>query len=173
MWKGSFGIGTYGFYYSHNIFPHYYLDFLLSLRGYLSKSLKQSGFVERLCLSKCLMSCEPLERIFYCHFFLQLLLCILFLLFHYSAAVSEDRMSDTTYRVFSLANWLSVCAVFDQAAVGPWISGNMVHSWWSPQVLLSCQHCKSARQFYVLKLQWSAVNDHWTERNINAADQIP
>lgn len=33
-------------------------------------------------------------------------------------------------------------AVFHQAAVGPWISRNMVHGGWSPEVILSCQQCK-------------------------------
>lgn len=135
--------------------------FLLSLRGSLSKSLKQSGFAKRLHQSECFMSCELLERI--C-----LLLSppfpaalALYICHHCSTILLLFRETECpTLHIYSLANCLWVCAVFRQAAVGPWISGNMVHSWWSPQVLLSCQHCKSMRQFDVLKMQWGVVNDH-------------
>lgn len=147
----------------------YSLHFPLSLRGSLSNSLKQSGFVECLRQNECFMSCEPLQNLssissvscsFYSVYFSPLL--------HHIVDVSGDWMSDTAHILLQIDS--EFVAVFHQAAVGPWISGNMVHLWRSPQVLLPCQRGKSMRQFDVLKLQWGAVNDHKGEININAVE---
>lgn len=90
---------------------HSSLYFLLSLRVSLSKSLKLSGFVERLCQSQCFMSCELQERIFYLQCFLQLWHHNIFphSLFHHIVAVSGDWMSDTTYTFLQIVYELVLC----------------------------------------------------------------
>lgn len=91
------------------------------------------------------------EFVFCLFCFLQLLLCIFFTVM--PPYCCSSRSLNISLYIYSSAICLWVYAVFSQAAVGSWISGNMVHPWWNPQVLLTCQCCKSVRQFDVLWLQ--------------------
>lgn len=54
--------------------------------------------------------------------------------------------SDVWHYLDFLSNCLLVCVVSHQAAIGPWISGNMVYCWWSPPVGLPRQLCESVEQ---------------------------
>lgn len=48
-------------------------------------------------------------------------------------------------------------AVFHQAAVGPWIPGNMVHGGWSSEVVLPCQQCKIMKMGPSHTVGWSGT----------------
>lgn len=88
-----------------------------------------SGFVSGLHQTGCFMSRRRGSR----H-----LLCLLqhpFALF-----ISPAFGCNCRWPFFSLS--LSEYVIFQQAAVGPWIPGNMVHGGWSSEVVFSCQQCK-------------------------------
>lgn len=53
--------------------------------------------------------------------------------------------------------FFSESAVFHQAAVGPWIPGNMVHGGWSSEVVLSCQQCKIMKMGPSHTVGWSGT----------------
>lgn len=149
------------------------LPWMWSLRGFLSKSLKQSGFVS---LSQWmfyeLWGCWR-ESVFFCLFcFLQLSLNIFFIVTPPYCCCSSRLSECLTLHLCLLQIVTEFVFVFSQAAFSPWISGSMVHPWWNPHVLPTCQHCKSVRQFDVLILQTESVKDHKKYIKINTVNKI-